>query len=61
MARQGETVLGMVNVIFSKIKKEKNVSWQSKENKLNLKGKNDGLGGGFINSSSAFWVCCLLL
>ena len=37
------------------------VNQQSEENKLSLKGKNDGEAGGFINSSSVFWVCYLLL
>lgn len=52
----GGIVQGMVNIIFSKMKKQKNVSWQSKENKLSLKGKNDGEGGSFINSSCVLGV-----
>ena len=49
----------MVKVIFSKMRNQRNVNWQSEENKLSLKGKNYGEGGGFINSSSVFWVCLL--
>ena len=50
----------MVNVIFSKMRNQRNVNWQSEENKLSLKGKNDGEGGSFITLAQYFGcaVCC---
>jgi len=56
----GEAAQGMVNVIYSVMRNQRNVNWHSKENKLSLTGKNDGEGGSFVNFSSVFWVCHLL-
>lgn len=56
----GEAGRGMGNVIYS-VRNQGNVNRHSEENKLSLTGKSDGERGSSVESSSAFWVCRLLL
>lgn len=57
----GEAAQETVNVINSVMRSPSNGNRHSEENKRSLTGKNDGKWGSFVNSSSVFGVCHLLL